>query len=792
MEEYSMKLKRLGALALTLALTLSLSVIPTHAAEFSDVTVDFWGYEDITKMSNLGYAKGYPDGKFLPNGRMTAAETLLFCARATGVESSTQALIAAARKEQMAETLPTANSMNNWAAAEMAVAVETGVLSLAELEELSAVDPKTVDAASGEKTYLEETMSREKICMYLVRAMQLEPLARSLSTYSLSYTDKGDIAPALQPYVYVLTNFGIVKGKDGGNFDPKGAVTRAEMTTMLSRALDFMTSADITTELSEYTSYEWKAGVISTVTNAADGTVILTLNSEISGTQSYSIPATAKIYNDNMITSSTALRSGQYARLNLTSNGAVREVRLSGALSTYTGTISDLTDGKLSLLINNVSHTLTIDRFTQVSVGKNAGGRELIDEEAGYTSAVCYVDETGHLAGVQFSGGTQRVDGLVESVTSIGNTTTLGINAFNGVVFHYVIPTGITVTVNGSLGSLSSAHVGKYVQLRVGIDNNQVASVAVDTVSKFVQGPIKKVGTIGTAPCVYITDLFTGKEISPIISQSAVITYDDKPIAVDQIQAGWYVTVMISNDMVAQMDAFPGSISVEGTLASIDYGASTVLQVDLPDESQVTYTLDITDLPTINRGGASSSIDKLRTGDHILLTIRYNEVERIDATPQTANLTGVITEKTETADSVTISVRLSDGSTASYALASGVSVTQNGSISNIYNLRVGYTVAMVTNGDQVASIDITAVAVSSDQLVGTIFTINPSGLNKSMTILIPGNPAPVDVDLRNTKVIVDRAGSSLSLTSGFASGDSVMVMGSYDGATFIANILIKQ
>ena len=83
-----MKLKRLGALALTLALTLSLTV-PAHASTFSDVETH-WARDYISKMATRGYAKGYDDGTFKPDGKMTAAETLLFCARATGLDSATQ------------------------------------------------------------------------------------------------------------------------------------------------------------------------------------------------------------------------------------------------------------------------------------------------------------------------------------------------------------------------------------------------------------------------------------------------------------------------------------------------------------------------------------------------------------------------------------------------------------------------------------------------------------------------------------------------------------------------------
>lgn len=790
-----MKLRRFGAMMLTLALTLSLAVVPAHALTFSDVTEDFWGYEYITKMSNRGLAKGYDDGTFKPNGRMTAAETLLFCARATGVESTTQAKIANDRKEEVAEILPTSNNMNVWAAAEMALAVETGVLTLGELEELSQVDPKTKNAATGERTYLEETMSRENICMYLVRAMQLEPLAKGLGSYSLSYADKDDIAPAFQPYVFVLTNYGIVKGKDGGLFDPKGAVTRAEMTTMLSRALDFMDSAGIVTELSEYTTYDWRGGTITTVTSAADGTLILGLSNELSGAQSYSIPASALIYDDNMLTSSTALRAGQYVRLNLRSSGTVREVRIGGALTTYTGSISALTDRQLSLMINGISHQLTIDRFTEVAVGKTVGGRELIDEEAGYTTATCYVDEMGHLAGVKFSGGTMTVDGLVESVTTVGSTTTLGVTAFNGVVYHYPIPAGTTVMVNGVLGSLSASQTGKYVQLRVGADDNQIYSVAVDTVSRFVQGPIRRLGTVGTARSVYIRDVFSGKEVSYTVSQSAAITYDGEVKNLSQIESGWYVTAMISNNMIVQMDAFPGSATVEGTLTAINYGSpTTTIQVTMEDDSVVSYNLDITDLPAIERNGKDGSITDLITGDQVVITIRYNEVERIEATPQTADLTGVIEEINMTGSGVTMKVKLANGESSTYAISDGVSVTQNGSASNIYNLKPGFTIAMVTNGERVVSINVTAVASSASELSGTVLLVTNSSSTKTITVQVTDSMGKVNlvvVDVKNAN-LMDIGGSSLSLNSGFAAGDAVRAFGSYDGATFVATIVIKQ
>ena len=40
--------------------------------------------------------------------------------------------------------------------------------------------------------------------------------------------------------------------------------------------------------------------------------------------------------------------------------------------------------------------------------------------------------------------------------------------------------------------------------------------------------------------------------------------------------------------------------------------------------------------------------------------------------------------------------------------------------------------------------------------------------------------------------LLDLSGASLSLSNGFAAGDTVIAYGSYDGATFVATIVIKQ
>lgn len=801
-EGYMMKLKRLLALGLSLALTLSLAAVPAHAAAFADIE-NHWAYTYIEDMAARGYASG--DGvNFHPDSTMSATEALLFCARLTGVDPETQDHIAADRWEEVAVLLP--SNYVSWAAREMAVAVETGVISLAELEALGQTAPSSVTSSRGPQPYLLWNVSRENVCMYLARAMQLEPLVRSMDPtvytpyLSSYYADVDNITPSLRPYIYVLTIYGIFNGmvnaSDGLRYaDPKGNLTRAQMMTLMSKALEVIDARGIHTELSEYTDYAWAAGKIIGATAGLDGGVILTLQSDISGVKSYDLPNGVKIYEDNMLADSSFLRNGKYVRLNLSEEGKVESARLGGSLTVYQGTVSDLNGGQLTLLVDETSKSFTIDRFTEVMAGSAVGDRTVIDYEAGYADAVCYVDALGHLAGVKLTGGTVQRSGLIQNVNvnALTGIITLGVASFDGVVSSYAIPAGTAVTVNGALGQLASSHVGRHVILRVNEDGNQVTAVSVNTLTAFVQGRLVRQGTVGGDRNVTIANVLdSDREITCLVNANAMITYMGEERTAAQMETGWFVTARLVGGDIVEMEAFSATASLEGVLTSITRGSTTVLEVELPDGGTVIYNLELGALPTITRDGKNSGVDTLRTGDKLVITLRYNKVSQIDATPVEANLKGQISGIADSLTSRSIEVTLEDGTVMTYAVGEGVSVTKGGRPASFRDLNPGDAVALLTNGAEVISIDITAVASTEGMLTGVVYTITAVGNTRSLSLLVEGRRDPVVVDLRTSSaVILDRNGKSLTLNYGLVPGDTVVVYGSYDGSTFVATMVTK-
>ena len=772
------KLRQMGAVVTALALALTLLVIPASAVSFTDMD-GHWAKSDVEALATQGIINGYSDGTFKPDAKMSAAEALLFCARVTDVSQAIENQLAQDYYDVLYPMLP--EVMRSWAIPELAVCLETGIISQTELSAM---------CTSGA---ISQAITRENLSLYLVRAMQLEPMAKQLSAYALPFDDAEHISQRMQPYVYLLYTYGVTGGNEKNEFMPASTVSRAEMAVMLKRALDFMDRNGVVVELADYTTHDWLGGVITSAVSGSSGAIQLTLSNDLSGARSVTLPSDVKIYANNMRSSSAALQSGQYARVNLNSAGRAESVRLGGALTTYTGSVSSLDGGTLTITADGISRQYRIDRFTQVQVGQKVGDSSLIDESAGYTAATCRVDTLGHLAMLQLSGGTRQEEGLIKSVTlSAGGSAVLRVSGFNGEIQRYTVPSGAGIFVNGLSGVLSSSYVGDYVALRVSNDSaSEAATVQIDTVTQYIQGSLKSVRTSSTPSTITISDFSTGKTATYDVASGAVITYEGETIALRRLESGCFVTLRLSGDEVTLVDAYPGSSTVEGTVTGISYGTLTELDVTLADGTTATYTVDLTDPPDIYRGDALSTIDKLRTGDQVVLTIRYSTISRIEATPQSANMEGTITRITMEAAGVTLDLTLTDGSTVSYLVGDGVSVSQDGDAVSLYSLKPGYRVSLVVNSDQVVSIEVDQASGSSTQLTGTVLFVNTG----DKTILLQWNDSSGATSVTTVKAsgatVIGVGGGGLSL-SDLETGDVVQIYGGYDGLDFRATLVIRM
>lgn len=461
-----MKGKRIAILGLTTALAVSLLAVPAGAVSFEDMR-GHWAREDVEYLAGLGVINGTGPTAFSPARQMTACEALLFCSRTTGVSAADRQRIAADWAEPLRLILPA--EVYDWAKDEMAVCLETGIISRQELEAM---------CTSGA---LLRSITRENLSMYLVRAMQLDAMAENLTSYSMSFADTAAIAEVLKPYVYLLSSYGVVRGNSANQFMPRSNLTRAEMATMLRRTIDFMDERGIYAELPSYTSYPWTGGVIAALSAGSDGSITVTVTSELSGQTELTLPAGTAVYENNIRTTLSALRTGQYLRVNLDEAGAPQSARLSGGLTAMSGAVSAVDRAGISLLADGASRRLVIDRFTRVEADGQVGGPELIADGGNYTQAWCWVDGMGHLAELKLVGtGAPAADGSVRGVlrsVSYGGSVALEVETDQGERRSFRLDSAAPPYIrrDGASAALGQLQAGDQVALRV--RNGQVYEI---------------------------------------------------------------------------------------------------------------------------------------------------------------------------------------------------------------------------------------------------------------------------------------------------------------------------
>lgn len=786
MEVSRMKVKRLLSCLLSLVMVFSLTALPASAATtFPDIQTH-WAKSYIEAMTTAGMFKGYEDGNFKPENQLTTAEALALCARAIGLDSSTTMDIAT---DYYTEVKTLLNNEQTWFYQEFSVCLATGILTSSDLKSLYQ---------SGDLT---DPIEKEDLAVYLVRAMQLGPMADRLTSYPLTFDDASSISADAKPSVYLLHVYGIVEGDEFNDFSPKLNVTRAVMATMLTRAIAYMQSHGTSPDLPAYTDYAFRQGVIASATET-NGVIQLTLNSDLTGATigTTTLPANVKIYENNMETTSSALKNGRHARICLDSTGTAFAVRVSAELETFTATVNGIDGKNVAVTVNGSGRLLTMDRFTQVQIGnKTTGDASIVDSGANYTTAVCKLDDQGRLVAIQFTGGTSTVEGILADYTKASTSSasaTIQLIGFDGVTRTYTIPSDATITVDGLVDSLSTTLKNSYVVLRLLDEDASVQSASVDTKSNYVQGVIRSVDS--SDDTISITRLSNDRNATYDVTSSAVITYDGKTTRLRDLDKNDFVTILLNeNDDATMIQAYPSSTTTEGTISERTFGSGTDTTITFvltqKDGTKVSFKVDLSDPPVVERDDEDSTVDKLRVGDEVVFTVRYGDVTRIEATTQNVNLTGTVERIIQEKTGYTLEMLLSDGERVSYTVDSTVSVTQNNKEVALSSLKPGYKLGLAVNGDQVVAIEIQQAVNSGNKVSGTILYVDyAKDIIYLRAVTDTGGEDIVTVSVPSSAVILNAStGKSLVLRD-LDSGNIIEVNGSYSGTIFEATIILRQ
>lgn len=201
------------------------SAAPAAAASpFSDVPA--WAEKHVTKMALQGIllgGTGASAGKFMSNEPVTREQAAIIALRFMGIADQTdsEVLVLPSNLQIKEDYKPLLN-----------LAFQERILIMSEEVALAEKEP--------DKAWSKTPATREWITRLLVRAIGKESEARSAASAATSFSDDGQIDPALRGYINVAIASKLVNGVTPTTFKPKDNVTRATAATLFSRAQPYL------------------------------------------------------------------------------------------------------------------------------------------------------------------------------------------------------------------------------------------------------------------------------------------------------------------------------------------------------------------------------------------------------------------------------------------------------------------------------------------------------------------------------------------------------------------------
>lgn len=762
------RLKQLAAGSLAAVLLLG----QASAAGFTD-TAGHWAKTYIEELSQKGKIQGYEDGTFKPDAQVTNLETLIFASRLCMESGTPVSQISSKWNKRVKEIM---KGESDWAYQNLAVCLEAGIVTESELTEL---------VSSGK---IGKAANRQDLVVYMTRAMQLGPVAATLQQADLSFGDASSVSAQAKPSVYLLAKLKVVEGMENNQFQPKGQVTRAQVAAILSRAMAYMQKNGLEAEFANYTTYPFLVGTVAECGQDGEA-ALLTLRDAKGETQKIRVPANVPFYQDGVKISAVEAAVGGFARVRCLINDSTTPESVT-ILSNPKASLGAVVQASPDQIVikdsSGEQQTFLLDRFTQVLTGSQLGDRTIIDPEAGYKTATCTSDGTGRLLSLRLTGGGSEQSGLIVGVED----GSLLVNNTSGVITRYSIPEGVEVQVNGVAGSLSDSHQGCWVTLRISHDDGKVTGVEVDSKSQYLQAVYDSSASYEGSNALRVTAVRDNRTATYRLAQGCHLVYQGKDVTYQNLPKGCLLTLKLVDNRITEAYGESGSYTASGSLANLAFGDTIVLEVKDDQGGISIFSLNPYRLPTVRRDGKASSIDRLTSADALTVTVSAGKMTIIEAKTKSETLTGKVERVSFDASGNLLYLTDKNGETKSYALASGVSVT-NGNTKIDLSDAVGGSVTLTVINDLVTEVKLTGGTPATGELLGTVLFVNLS----DKVILLETESARVDnrvsVSVPATAKIMRVNGVNLTLAN-IESGDQLQVFGAYKGDTFEATMVLVK
>lgn len=380
---------------------------------------------------------------------------------------------------------------------------------------------------------------------------------------------------------------------------------------------------------------------------------------------------------------------------------------------------------------------------------------------------------------------TTAVEGIITKISDSKSESFIYIKNNSDVESIVKINEETDIYVNGRTREFEDLKVDMLVECK--IDENRLAvKVEADTTKEIVKGIIKLIAYVEPAKItIYDED---NKKLVYDVPSGIDIYLDGKSTTLKNLDEDDEVTLILEDNKITQINSVSRIKHYEGEITSIDY-SSYPIKISMKTKEGVLKTFELDSDVEVTRNDEESSFDRVRAGDEVTITTRYDEMISINTVAKEAEMNGTIKEilignvnKIKIADK--------DGDVEQYNVSSNVIITIGTKNASIYDLRLGYNVNVNTSGDDIVTIEASELETATS-FSGKVVFINNDDKLLMMQNVNNGQTELIYLKVTNNTKIFNTAGTTKYFND-IIEGESILSMAISQGGEYVAiSIMIK-
>ena len=567
------------SITMILTLLLLVSSVPSFGAgpTFKD-TSGHWAYNYIEDMAELGYINGFPGGDFKPDGNLTLMQAISTLSRFTeptsGEKSNALSGYAYLFNELKIE--------QDWEKEGLAIALFKGMLSEKEVR----------DAKNN--NIFNRAINRERVAELLAKSMGLEEVANDIDIVVVNYIDILKTDASKRKYLRVLLDAGVLdpNGKGNKDFQPKANLTRAEMSTLLSKGANYLKKNPIGPVEPEPIEYEYITDVIKRITK--DAGTMLVIENDLDREKAYRIENNTSITIDGVKSKADYLSPGQEVKLKIEKGTiTIASIEAFSAEENLNGVAKYVfdTNNKITLEYKVDKKIVTKDYYvdSNARIYLNEKLAKLKDIKDG--DLVELKVKNNIITEIEASSKTKKVRGIIKEITPIkdGKNTfyLITVEDKDEISHKYLTDSKTDIRRKDRRvgGDELKVKDDAYIDGEYDLDQDSFIALVIDAdvVKRTVKGQVTEtIKRLNKNTLVTIINHETREEEAYDLSSSVEIIIDSKRAASLPSDPGYYAELDLENDEIVgiYIDSKRAENSITGRIVDIDYRAKTIYLED--------------------------------------------------------------------------------------------------------------------------------------------------------------------------------------------------------------------